>query len=175
MISRSRPRLPCRRHGISVLWLLLVLPLAAGMTLSVVEIGNLWIARAELENALEAATLAAAREWGEQGAEGDDVDLAAAVGIDFAGFNTVAGDPVTIVHLAHVENDGSLAYSPSEMQQTNLFFGGMPKSGERIFRTSVTSPRDSAQYPAAWSGAQSRQHASGWLDSFRFSPGDRRV
>ncbi len=83
----SRQMCRSRRRGISALWLLLFLPLLVIALCLVVEIGNLWIARIELESAAESAALAAVKEWGD--ANGGDTLQARTVGQDFAAANSV--------------------------------------------------------------------------------------
>lgn len=81
------------RRGISTLWLILALPVAViGLAIGV-EAGQLWLARAELQNSLEAAALAAAKTWGDQIAGGGGSDTAASRGaaVNFALANRVGG------------------------------------------------------------------------------------
>ncbi|MCS7303479.1 MAG: pilus assembly protein TadG-related protein, partial [Thermoguttaceae bacterium] len=53
------------RRGIATFWLLLFVPVFLVLLGLVVNVANLWLARVELETALEAAALAAVKEWGE--------------------------------------------------------------------------------------------------------------
>jgi len=80
------------RSGVSTVWTLLSIPAALCMLGVIVETGNLWLARVELTNALEAAALAGADVWGDT-AINLDARMAAA---DFAATNTVNGDPVLV-------------------------------------------------------------------------------
>jgi hypothetical protein len=64
----------------------------------VVEIANLWLARIELTDALEASALAAVKQWRmdlDQDAQADTLD-ARHVGPTYAAANTVGGVPVLI-------------------------------------------------------------------------------
>jgi len=96
MLSPRRPRRrrACQRRGVAALWLILVLPVLVLLLGLVIEIGNIWRARVELENALEAAALAAVKQWGDGG--GGDTQLARNVAIAYAAANTVTGTPVVI-------------------------------------------------------------------------------
>ena len=58
----KRSPLP-RRRGLATLWVILSIPATVILLCVVVEVGNIWLARAELENAVEAAALAAVQEW----------------------------------------------------------------------------------------------------------------
>ncbi|HAY81392.1 MAG TPA: hypothetical protein DCY79_16425 [Planctomycetaceae bacterium] len=82
------------RRGIAKLWMILLLPCILITLCLVIEIANLWLARAELENALESAALAAVKEWGD--ANGGDTAAARIVGVDFAAANTVRGQFVDL-------------------------------------------------------------------------------
>lgn len=97
MLSPRRPRrrLACQRRGVAALWLILVLPVLVLLLGLVIEIGNIWRARVELENALEAAALAAVKQWGSAGG-GSGTETARLVGVEYASANTVTGSPVVI-------------------------------------------------------------------------------
>ena len=69
------------------MWLILILPCIVVMLCVLIEIANLWIARAELEDALEAAALAAVKEWGDNG--GGDTFDERQIGVAYAAANTV--------------------------------------------------------------------------------------
>ena len=86
--TRRRPR----RRGISSLWLVVTIPIALLLVSAVVHFGNVWLARVELENALEAAALAAVKEWGEAG--GGSTLVPRNVGVSYAAANTVRCDGV---------------------------------------------------------------------------------
>jgi len=60
----------------------------------VVEIVHLWVGRVELENALEAAALAAVKEWGDAG--GGSTLIPRQIGAEYAAANTIFGVPVPI-------------------------------------------------------------------------------
>jgi len=83
-----------QRRGVATLWLILALPVLVLLLGVVIEIGNIWLARVELENALEAAALAGVKEWGDAG--GGDTQTARNVAITYAASNTVTGTAVAI-------------------------------------------------------------------------------
>ena len=104
----ARPRRLARRSGIALLKILLLIPVVITLLVLVLEVANLWVARLELENALEAAALAAVKEWGdENGANGTFVPRH--VGNEFSKANTVRWSPVDLSLL-----DPDLNWDPSD-------------------------------------------------------------
>jgi Flp pilus assembly protein TadG len=73
---------------------MLTLPIMLIMLGIVVNVANLWLARIELENALEAAALAAVKEWGDAG--GGATDAPRDVGVAYAAANSVRCIPLRI-------------------------------------------------------------------------------
>jgi Flp pilus assembly protein TadG len=69
--GRRHGRVPVRaaqaRIGIAAIWVVLTLPVLVLMLVMVLEIGNLWVAQAELAHATEAGALAGANQWGDAG------------------------------------------------------------------------------------------------------------
>jgi hypothetical protein len=90
-------RRPARR-GVVALWTLLMLPVLLVMFVVVVEAVHLWLARVELENALEAAALAAVKDWAESGgtAASNWTSGARTVGKEYAAANTINKTSVEI-------------------------------------------------------------------------------
>ena len=70
------------------------MPIFVFLFVGVVMIGNIWLARVELENALEAAALAAVQEWGSSG--GGNTLVPRNVGVAYAAANTISAAPVVI-------------------------------------------------------------------------------
>lgn len=125
MIRTHRPR----RRGISTLWLLLTLPVFLTLLVFTVDIANLWLARVELENGLEAAALAAVREWGEAG--GGLTGEARDVGVAYARANLIRGESLTIAtnlapSLSGDNPNANLACCPT---------AGAPPGGNLVFGT----------------------------------------
>jgi hypothetical protein len=83
-----------RRPGWAALWLIIWLPALLVLMSVLLGIANLWLARVELETALESAALAAVKEWGDQG--GGETFVARQVGVEFAAANCVRGVPVAL-------------------------------------------------------------------------------
>jgi hypothetical protein len=73
---------------------MLTLPIMLIMLGIVVNVANLWLARIELENSLEAAALAAVKQWGDAG--GGATDGPRDAGVAYAAANDVRGIPLRI-------------------------------------------------------------------------------
>jgi Flp pilus assembly protein TadG len=114
-------RLAHQRHGVVALWLILTLPVLLLLLIFLIEVGNIWLARAELENALEASALAAVKEWGDSTGA---ANLAARnVGVTYAAANTVTGTSVAITN-----NHGGAAPNLNAAPTGNLIFGAVTTS-----------------------------------------------
>lgn len=84
-------RRPARR-GVATLWTILMIPAVLCLLALILEVGNLWLARVELANAMEAAALAGADVWGDTG----NLANARAAAVTYAAQNTVIGVPVVV-------------------------------------------------------------------------------
>lgn len=82
------------RRGSATIWLIVVLPVLLVLFCFVINIAQQWLARVELENALEAAALAAVKQWGD--ANGGDTLIPREVGIEYANLNRMRGYRVQI-------------------------------------------------------------------------------
>jgi hypothetical protein len=102
--SSRRKRRRRLRRGSATLWLVIWLPCLLVLFCVLVGVANLWLARVELENALEAAALAAVKEWGDQC--GGDTCASRNVGVAYAAANTVRGRPLEI-HANYAGHDFS--------------------------------------------------------------------
>ncbi len=89
------PKLSKLRRGWTTLWLVIWLPALMALFCGLLAVANLWLARVELENGLEAAALAAVKEWGDQG--GGDTLIPREVGISFADANCVRGQHLPLL------------------------------------------------------------------------------
>lgn len=127
---------PLARRGVATVWLVLFLPLLMLMLCFVVEIGNLWMARAELETALEAAALAAVKEWGDN--SGGDTLVERNVGVTVAAANYVRGNPLVIgtnYTAANINNNTNSTFPPTT---ANLIFGAITQTSPTVvFRPSI--------------------------------------
>ena len=100
MVSEHAPIRSGRRppRGVVALWTLLMIPVLVVLFAVVVEGVHLWLARVELENALEASALAAVKEWAEStsGVQAGWTNNARLVGQQYAAANTINQTPVVI-------------------------------------------------------------------------------
>ncbi len=121
--SRRTRRLACQRRGVVTLWLILALPVLLLLLILLIEVGNIWRARVELETAMEAAALAAVKEWGDSaGADNTAADTTARdVGVIYAAANTVTGDPVVITN----NHDPTKPLTYNASAAGNLIFGAI--------------------------------------------------
>ncbi len=108
----------------AALWLILALPVLVLLLGVVIEIGNIWLARVELENALESAALAAVKEWGSAG--GGNTAVSRLVGVEYAKANTVTGTPAAIT----TNYDAVLPIRPNQNElctgpTANMIFGAI--------------------------------------------------
>lgn len=116
------------------LWTLLMVPVLLVMFAVVVEGVHLWLARVELENALEAAALAAVKEWAESGSgpAPNWTNGARIVGVDYAEANTLNQTQVSID-----KNLGTFAdpANPNENLTCvgNLIFGAITEEDPYVF------------------------------------------
>ncbi len=61
------PPVHSTRSGIATIWVLVSMPVMLTLLVMLVDAGNLWVARVELKNALDAGALSGAKTWGEGG------------------------------------------------------------------------------------------------------------
>ncbi len=55
------------RRGLATIWVLSAMPVVMTLLVMIIDAGNLWVARTELKNALDAGALSGAKTWGEGG------------------------------------------------------------------------------------------------------------
>jgi len=83
-----------QRRGSATLWLIIWIPALMVLFIALTGVANLWLARVEVENGLEAAALAAVKNWGD--ANGGDTLPHRLVGVNYAAANCVRMNPLTI-------------------------------------------------------------------------------
>jgi Flp pilus assembly protein TadG len=82
------------------LWTLLFVVVLLTILYVVIQVAQLWLARQKLENAVEAAALAAAKQWGDAGGRSTNVAAAQARGEAYAAANTVNGISLDLTNSA---------------------------------------------------------------------------
>jgi hypothetical protein len=98
-----------------------------GMLCFTLEATHLWLARVQLENALESAALSAVRTWGEAG--GGATEEARRVGVAFASYNAVQGSPVSLGLNYLPEALGGDPNENDDACEGDLIFGAVSDNG----------------------------------------------
>ncbi|MCY2991718.1 MAG: pilus assembly protein TadG-related protein [Planctomycetota bacterium] len=94
MILRSLTARRRRRRGVATVWLIAAAPALLVLLALVTEIGNVWLARIELGNAVEAGALAGAKAWGDAGTDTAAARvIALASALEFTNANWVHRQP----------------------------------------------------------------------------------
>ena len=128
------------RRGISTLWLLIALPTLLVMFCFVVNIANLWLARVELENALESAALAAVLEWGENGggatSDARDSGVAYALANRVRGVNLVIDPNLDPMPGGGNPNENLTCTLNKQPAEGNLIFGAITNTAPTTFESS---------------------------------------
>lgn len=119
--ARFRRGVGSRRRGITTLYLILLFPALFILLCLIIEIGNLWLARLELEDGLESAALAAVKEWAESGGGGTLVPREQ--GQEFARANSMRDEEISILLNRDPGNinENALLVGPD----ANLVFGAI--------------------------------------------------
>ncbi len=133
-----------RREGLAVVWLVLMLPLLFLLLCFVVEMGNLWLARVELETALESAALATVKEWGDTGG-GSGTLTSRQVGQTVAAGNFVRGDSVVIgTNYTAATTSNPNGNFDGTFPTANLIFGALTSTSPTVVFESGVVPGCSA-------------------------------
>jgi hypothetical protein len=105
-----------------VIWL----PCLLALFVTLVGVSNLWLARVELENAVESAALAAVKQWGDAG--GGDTLVPRQTGVEYAQANGVRGNPLAIgtnYDAAALPNQNAECDVAMTPPTANLIFGAI--------------------------------------------------
>lgn len=113
-----------RRRGAVAVWTLMFVALLVTILCVVLEIAHLYLARTELENALEAAVLAAADHWAKN--PGDTL-ASRTRGVQYAAANTVDNQPVVLG-----TNYGTDDVNQNAGPAGNLIFGAVSFAPVRV-------------------------------------------
>lgn len=114
------------RRGSATLWLIIWLPCLLTLFCVLVGVANLWLARVELENSLEAAALAAVKHWGEVG--GGDTEEPRDVGVAYALASLVRGNGVVIG-----TNYDPVGGGPNQNDECDPTDHNVPPNGNLVF------------------------------------------
>ncbi len=119
--SFPRTRLPKRRRGAVMIWFIVAMPVLLTLLCVVLEVSNLYLARTELTNALEAAAQAGVKNWAQNfTSTGGDTNNARMVANTYAKANTINGVPVDLTTL-----DPALNYSSGQACNQNACGSGV--------------------------------------------------
>jgi putative Flp pilus-assembly TadE/G-like protein len=177
------PRLPASkfhriRRGSATLWMVIWLPCLLVMFLVMVGVANLWLARVELENALEASALAAVKQWGD--ASGGDTFIPRRIGQAYAAANCVRGNPTVIglnYNAAGGPNQNDLCEPTDETVSPpngNLVFGTIDDSNPNniIFNAGIapSCAAGTVLLDATAQGPGNLAQDNAWGISFQCSP-----
>jgi hypothetical protein len=143
MLSRFSRHNATHRRGSATLWMVIWLPCLLTLFCVLIGVANLWLARVELENALEAAALTAVKEWGTAG--GGDTSDPRDAGVAYAAANIVRGHPVVIG-----TNFDSVSGGPNENQECEPAGATvMPPTGNLVFGAIDDSDPDNVIFDAS--------------------------
>lgn len=90
--TATAPKRTANRRGISTVWIIASVPALLTLLCLVLEVANLWLARVELKNAVDAAALSGVKTWG----EGSSTAAARTETQSTAAMNTVVGTAVAL-------------------------------------------------------------------------------
>ncbi len=137
------------RRGIATIWVILSLPVALILLITVVEIGNLWTARTELQTNLEAAALAGVKTWGDESEDssmpmdphpnpGEINITGAARDAAIAAFavNSVNGQFFTLNRNETDDGDDLVGYDNTNCSG-DIILGGFPTAGGNVFNAAA--------------------------------------
>ncbi len=147
--STSRRSRSSLRRGIATIWVILSLPTALVLLITVVEIGNLWTARTELQTNLEAAALAGVKTWGDLSEAAsmpmDPHPTPGAIGITGAArdaaqaafaVNSVNGQFFTLNDNETDDGDDDTGYDNTSCTG-DIILGGFPTAGGNAFNATA--------------------------------------
>lgn len=139
------------RSGVATVWMLAAIPVVVLLLMIVVDIGHVWVARVELENGLEAAALAAVKEWASAGASGPNWTVPARNrGMELAGANAIRDVPLVIASNLGTFNAG---FNPNENRFCDPVF--LPPNGNLVFGSIDEGPPtvfDASKAPSCGTG-----------------------
>lgn len=88
----ERSRSSGSRSGIATVWVIASVPVIATFLVVLMDLANIWLARTELKNGLDAAGLSAMKTWG----EGGTTAQARTAANDAVAANTILGNTITL-------------------------------------------------------------------------------
>lgn len=95
-IARPDSKLPQSRRGIAAMWILAAGPVALVVFGVVADYSKIWLARAELQSAVDSAALAGVKTWGDGSDTGSARSTARLAAQAFGQANTINGETFTL-------------------------------------------------------------------------------
>lgn len=123
-VGRSTSSPGQNRQGIAAFWVIAAAPCLVILLCVVIDVGRLWLARVELEDALEAAALASVQDWGESG--GGETLPSRQRGQALAAANVIRGVPLVLDD--NYDNSGSGGPNQNDSCAGDLVFGVITNS-----------------------------------------------
>ena len=118
--NRTR-RIQQSRRGAVLVWFIVAMPELLTLLCVMLEVANLYLARTELQDALEAGAQAAVKDWADNfNSTAGDTQHARIVGNAFATANTINGVPVNLTSI-----DPALNYSSGSLCNQNASSRGV--------------------------------------------------
>jgi Flp pilus assembly protein TadG len=136
-LEPSTRRFLAQRRGLSTAWLLLFGPVFLVLLALVVEIGNIYVAQAQLENAMEAAALAAVKEWGGTAPNANWTETSRQVGAAYGNANEVAGKPLGDLAAIGLNYQLGGTSNNNVSSSGDLVFGSVSFAEPFIFKSNV--------------------------------------
>jgi len=113
-----------QRRGVATLWVLLAVPGVLTLLIIVTDVANMRLARIEAVNAVEAASLAAVKQWRDGGDTASNRAAARQTARAYAYANTVLGERVLISANQNTSNDNDNASISG-----NIVLGSITRTG----------------------------------------------
>lgn len=147
---QTHPQTRRNRRGIAVLWLILWGSMFLTFFCVTLEFASLWQAQVELNNTMDAAALAAAREWGASGSA--TTEVARDVGVAYANANPVLGATVPFATNynagntpnQNASNNGNLVFGALDSTVSPITFSSGAQGGCAAGDVTITITKPSA-------------------------------
>lgn len=162
------------RRGAVMIWFIVALPVLLTLLCVVLEVGNLYLARSELQNAMEAAAQAAVKDWAENG----NIPQARNVGNAYAMANTINGEVVDLTTVDDnafpLNQNGGNSPNQNNSNDGVLVFGAITNDTTEFVFNCCTAPQPcgagSVLIDASGSGNLGNAQLNQWGIRYLFDP-----
>lgn len=121
-IGKSNSRRANSRRGIATIWVIVSMPALLTLLVVLIDVANVWLAKIELKNALDAAALSGVKSWG----EGNSTAQSRLDANDAFNTNTILGSAFSLVTAEGGCTNGNV------ISTGDLLFGSTTDSGGTI-------------------------------------------